>query len=269
MGFLQLYSVVFGYLPYAVVLVFIVGVVFRLARWLMPRGLTGLYNVNATVNGYSYPRITVEILKRIFLFYTLPNTDSLLFVGSLLFHWGIWIALVGHLGVVLPQQSLEALGITPKLHVELARVIGGLGGLMSLVGILILLARRLTTRTIRVGGFEVKLPMRTFSFLDDYFADALLLLIIVFGLIQTLWLEYVEPGFFEYTVAPWISNLLSLNVAKAVAYLANAPLTTQIHVILAMIFIAYFPWGKMMHLFDLIYISPTVARPSIRVRVPG
>ena len=261
------YLVVFGYVPYIVVAVFIVGVVFRLVRWLMPKSLTGLYNVNATVNNDSYAKITVEILKRIFLFYTLPGTDTTLFIGSVLFHWGIWIALVGHLGLLIPPAQLEAMGISPAMHVLLARVVGGLGGVMALIGMLILISRRLVNRRVRVGNFVVNLPMRDFSYLDDYFADAILLAIIVLGLVQTLWLEYVEPGFFEYSVAPWIWSLASFNVGRAISYIMAAPPITLAHVVLAMIFIAYFPWGKMMHPFSLIYISPTVARPSIKIRV--
>lgn len=252
------YLVLFGYVPYVVVLIFIAGVIFRVVRWLMPKGLTGLYNVNATVNDDSYGKITVEILKRMFLFYTLSDSDSTLFIGSLLFHWGIWIALVGHLGLIIPPTWL---GMTPQEHYLIAWVVGGLGGSMALIGIIILLARRLVTREVRVMSFRVKLPMRRLSFLDDYFADALLLIIIVLGLLQTLWLH---PRF-EVTVSPWLSSLIHLN--PNVNYIAAAPLITQLHIIVAMVFIAYFPWGKMIHPFSLIYISPTVARPSIKVRV--
>ena len=262
-----IYLAVFGYLPYAVVSIFAAGVAFRLVGWLRPTSLTGLYNVNATVNGYSYPRITAEILKRIFLFYTLTDADPALLIGSILFHWGIWIALIGHIGLLMTPSQLESIGISPGLHVTLARVIGGLGGVMALLGILILIARRLVNIRVRVYGFTVNVPLRMFSYLDDYFADALLLAIIALGLVQTLWLEYVEPGFFESTVAPWIWSLASLNVGRAIGYIAGAPPVAQAHVILAMVFIAYFPWGKMMHPFSLIYISPTVARPSIRIRV--
>ncbi len=136
---------------------------------------------------------------------------------------------------------------------------------MALVGMLILIGRRLIDRSVKVGNFVVKLPMRSLSYLDDYFADALLLLIILLGLIQTLWLESVEPGFFEYSVAPWIWNLASFNVDKAISYIMAAPPITLAHVILAMIFIAYFPWGKMMHLFSFIYISPTVLGHQLRL----
>lgn len=76
------YLIVFGYVPYIAVAIFIVGIIFRLVRWLMPKALTGLYNVNATVNDDSYGKITIEILKRIFLFYTLPGTDTALFVAQ-------------------------------------------------------------------------------------------------------------------------------------------------------------------------------------------
>lgn len=189
-------------------------------------------------------------------------------MGSLLFHWGgIWIALVGHLGLLIPPEQLEAMGISPAMHVLLARAIGGLGGIMALIGMLVLVSRRLADRSVKVGNFVVKLPMRSLSYLDDYFADALLLVIILLGLVQTLWLEYVRPGFFEYSVAPWIWNLASFNVSKAVSYIMAAPPITLAHVILAMVFIAYFPWGKMMHLFSFIYISPTIARPSIKIRL--
>lgn len=252
------YFVVFGYVPYAVVFIFLAGIVYRIVRWLMPKGLTGLYNVNATVGDDTYGKITVEILKRIFLFYTLPGTDNTLFVGSLLFHWGIWIALIGHLGLVIPPSWLH---ITTQEHYLIAHVVGGLGGSMALVGMLILLARRFVTREVKVMGRSVRIPMRMFSFLDDYFADTLLLLIIIFGLLQTLW---IQPNF-EATVSPWIWSLASF--APKVSYIMAAPLITQVHIILAMIFITYFPWSKMMHPFSFIYISPTIARPSIRIRV--
>jgi nitrate reductase gamma subunit len=51
-----------------------------------------------------------------------------------------------------------------------------------------------------------------------------------------------------------------------VSYIVADPLL-QVHALLAMIFIAYFPWSKMMHPFSFIYISPTVARPSIKIKV--
>jgi hypothetical protein len=51
------YLILYGYVPYAVMLIFIVGIVYRLVRWLTPKGLTGLYNVNATVNGDDYGKI--------------------------------------------------------------------------------------------------------------------------------------------------------------------------------------------------------------------
>nr|KJR71328.1 MAG: nitrate reductase [Vulcanisaeta sp. AZ3] len=244
-------------MPYVILLIFLAGIVYRIVKWLMPKGLLGLYNVNVTVGDDTYGKITKEILKRMFLMYTLQGTDNSLFIGSLLFHWGIWIALIGHLGLIIPSSWLY---MTPEEHYLIAHVIGGAAGVMALAGISILLGRRLVTREVNVMGHSVKIPMRMFSFLDDYFADVVLLLIIILGLLQTLWLH---PAF-ETTITPWIWSLAKF--APDASYIISAPLITQIHVFLAMIFIAYIPWSKMIHPFTFIYISPTVARPSIKTR---
>jgi len=261
------YLILYGYVPYAVVLIFIVGIVYRLARWLMPKGLTGLYNVNATVGGDDYGKITLEILKRIFLFYTLPGTDNTLFIGSLLFHWGIWIALIGHLGIVIPSEYLESwFGLSPSMHHVVALYVGGMAGTMALMGLLILIVRRITGRTVTiklVNEYKVRMPLTMFSFLDDYFADAILLAIIVLGLSQTLGITPTNPMYIE-EVSNWMWSLVTFH--PNVSYIVADPLL-QAHALLAMIFIAYFPWGKMMHPFSLIYISPTVARPSIKIKV--
>ncbi len=259
--------ILFGYVPYAVLLIFIAGIIFRLIRWLTPKQLTGLYNVNATVNDDNYGKITVEILKRIFLFYTLPGTDNTLFIGSLLFHWGIWLVLIGHLGVVIPGPLLEKwFGISPTLHHIIALYIGGTAGILALIGLLILIARRITGRTVTlrfINEYRVRLPMSMFSFLDDYFALAILLAIVIVGLTQTLGITPYNPYYID-EISRWMWSLITLH--PNVSYIASDTIL-QIHALLAMIFIAYFPWGKMMHPFSFIYISPTIARPSIKIRV--
>jgi len=262
------YLILYGYVPYAVMLIFIVGIVYRLVRWLTPKGLTGLYNVNATVNGDDYGKITLEILKRIFLFYTLPDTDNTLFIGSLLFHWGIWIALIGHLGIIIPSKYLESwFGISPSLHLVIALYVGGAAGTIALVGLLILITRRITGRTVTiklVNEYKVRIPLTMLSFLDDYFAVAILLAIIALGLAQTLGIPPTQHLMYIEQVSNWMWSLITLH--PNVSYIVADPLL-QVHALLAMIFIAYFPWSKMMHPFSFIYISPTVARPSIKIKV--
>ncbi|WP_069806366.1 respiratory nitrate reductase subunit gamma [Vulcanisaeta thermophila] len=260
-----LFTVVFGYIPYLVVLIFILGIIYRLVSWIMSHGLTGLYSVAVMPYRDNYGKVTTEVLKRIFLFYTLNTADRELLIGSVLFHWGIWIVLLGHLGVILPESTLAGFGITPSLHILIAKYLGGAAGLMALVGLLILLARRVRGSYINVYEFRVRVAVPMLSYLDDYFALSILLAIVIVGLAQTLWLESVQPGFFEYDVTPWINYLASFNISKAVAYISSAPPITLAHVILAMIFIAYFPWGKLIHPLSFL-LMPTVTRPSIKIR---
>jgi nitrate reductase gamma subunit len=73
---------IFGILPYISLLLLVGGVVYRFAGWLSAGGLTGLYSV--AVKGYTWgfgSRLG-EVLKRIFLLYTLTMSDRLLLVGS-------------------------------------------------------------------------------------------------------------------------------------------------------------------------------------------
>ena len=113
-------------------------------------------------------------------------SDRLLLVGSFLFHWGIWIALLGHLSMIVPPEQF---GISKDLHKAVALYVGGAAGVASLTGLVLLLIRR-----------AARSDVRRLSFLDDWFALVLLLALIAVGNYQTLVLHllYME------TVAPWV-----------------------------------------------------------------
>jgi nitrate reductase gamma subunit len=264
-----LYIALYGYLPYIVVLIFVVGVIYRIVMWVNAKGLVGLYNANVCLYRDGWGTTTIEVLKRIFIFYTLPgrDKDQSLFIGSFLFHWGIWIALIGHLGIIIPGKYLESwFGLSPSLHHAIALYVGGTAGTIALVGLLILIIRRITGRTVTiklVNEYKVRIPLTTLSFLDDYFAVAILLAIIVLGLSQTLGITPTNPMYID-EISNWMWSLVTFhpNVSTIVA----DPLL-QVHALLAMIFIAYFPWSKMMHPFSFLFM-PTIARPAIKVKSP-
>ncbi len=137
-------TLLFGYAPYIAAGLFVFGIAYRMYLWNSAASLTGMYSVNAGVNEDSWSSTTKDVLKRIFTFYTMQGKDKdpELFYGSFLFHWGIWIALFGHLGVFIPETYLqEWFGITPYYHHLLALYVGGTGGLMALAGIIILIIR--------------------------------------------------------------------------------------------------------------------------------
>ena len=228
--------------------------------------LTGMYSVNAGVNEDSWSSTTKDVLKRIFTFYTMQGKDKdpELFYGSFLFHWGIWIALFGHLGVFIPETYLqEWFGITPYYHHLLALYVGGTGGLMALAGIIILIIRRMSSIKVKlklVNEYVINLNVRKFSFLDDYFADSLLILIIATGLAQTLGITSHNPAYIG-AISSWIWSILTLH--PSISEITGYTLF-QAHFILVMVFLIYFPWSKMMHPFSYLFM-PTISRPAVAV----
>lgn len=257
----------FGVLPYAVLAVFVAGILYRVYRWVDARLLTGLYNVNVGLYEDSRGAVTKDILKRVFLFYTLGDKegDRELYVGSMFFHWGIWVALAGHLGVVLPQPALSAMGVTPQAHTFLCLYVGGTAGLVALVGVLLLADRRVrgVESSVKVlNTYHIRVPLRRLSFLDDYFAVLILLAIIASGLFQTFFVSQADLAHLA-NVSSWLWSLVVFH--PNVSYIASFP-SFQVHMIIVMVFLAYFPWGKMLHLFSFL-LMPSTSRSAARVEM--
>jgi nitrate reductase gamma subunit len=72
--------------------------------------------------------------------------SRLLRIGSPMFHFGILVVIVGHIGgLVIPKSWTEAVGISEGMYHFNALLWGTLAGLCTLIGILILIYRRRTT----------------------------------------------------------------------------------------------------------------------------
>jgi nitrate reductase gamma subunit len=184
-----------------------------------------------------------DLVKRVFGFYTLPKAekDRTLLVGSMMFHYGIWVVLLSHLGLIVP------LPITAQAHDTIGLYVGGAAGLLTLAGLLVLVARR-------VGISR----MRQISFLEDYFLLGLLLAIIALGLLQTL---VLRPDYLN-TVSPWLVSILTMN--PNLNPIAGVGLATTLHITLAFVFIAYVPYGRMAHVVTSLF-NPTITGPSFPV----
>ena len=69
--------------------------------------------------------------------------SRLLRIGSPLFHFGILVVFIGHIGgLVIPEDWTEAVGISEGMYHFNALLFGGIAGFCTLVGILILVVRR-------------------------------------------------------------------------------------------------------------------------------
>src|SRR4249920_2180647 len=63
-------------------------------------------------------------------------------LGSNLFHYGVIVVILGHfVGFLAPDWAVDW-ALTPVAHQRLAMVVGGIAGLVAIVGLTILIARR-------------------------------------------------------------------------------------------------------------------------------
>lgn len=149
----------------------------------------------------------------------------LLGVASLLMHWGIITLIVAH-----------AVGLTGGVlgwgsWVGAFFWIGAVGGLAALAGSTLALIRRLSTPEVRA-----------ISQLDDYLVHVFLIAIMGVALYQSL-VQLIWGAAFNGGL--WLASLFRFQPEPEL--MAVAPLYTQIHLVLAMTFFAYFPFTKLVH----------------------
>lgn len=160
--------------------------------------------------------------------------------GSILFHYGIIFVFFGHVaGILIPKAVYDAVGITTHMYHFGAVWIGGLAGIATIIGILLLMIRRFTVKRIFIH-----------STYRDILVLILLTLTIVTGFVNTVW--YTGRGVaFEYreTISPWFRGLLVLNPMPDL--MRGAPLGFQIHIVSAFLLFGIWPFTRLVHVWSL------------------
>jgi len=179
----------------------------------------------------------VPVIRMVFRPYSFTTRASGLFNRRVqgwamhLFHWGILAVLLGHIaGFVGGSLGLDV-WVDPVFY-WLALI----GGLMTLAGSAIALARRIVVPEVRAMSSQV----------DDYLVHVFLIAILGIALYQVI----VEQTFgFAYAVAPWFASIWAFSPDPEM--MEGASLLTRIHVFLALTFFAYFPFTKLVHFWTL------------------
>lgn len=162
--------------------------------------------------------------------------------AALSLHWGLLIVIIGHLaGFIGGAYGLSS-------WVEFFRWAGLFGGVLLLYGLCWALVRRLASSQLRA--------MSTF---DDYAVLVFLTTIAGLGLYSPI----ARFAFgVSYSVGPWFAGIFTLRPDATL--ITGAPLVVRLHMIVAMIFLAYLPFTKLVHAFSFPF--GYVARPYISVR---
>ncbi|MCL6570062.1 MAG: respiratory nitrate reductase subunit gamma [Bacillus sp. (in: Bacteria)] len=176
-------------------------------------------------------------------------------IGSVSFHYGIIFAFLGHvMGVLIPIEVYEAMGVDDHTYHFFAITGGGLVGLMVVFGLILLIIRKLTFPRVRVHS--------TFA---DYFTIGLLIIIAGLGTYMTLIYNTTVVAYeYRLTIGPWFRSLFTFHPLSGL--MLGIPTLFKVHVILSFFLFASIPFTQLVHMFSFPARYPTRAPQQYRSR---
>ena len=159
--------------------------------------------------------------------------------GSPLFHGGILLVLIGHVGgLLIPKSWTEAVGISEHTYHLMAVFLGTMAGLITLIGMGILIARR------RLVG-----PVFAATTKNDKGMYVVLGTVVVLGLLATVRANALGDGYdYRETISPWFRSLFYFSPDPQV--MAEVPPAFQAHVLAAFGLFACWPFTRLVHAFS-------------------
>jgi len=157
-----------------------------------------------------------------------------LLYGSIPFHFGILLTLVGHAGgLLIPQTVYDIAGIRSEAHLLIAFWMGLLVGAAAFVGALLLLWRRMSHSRVRAAGT-----------MNDTFTLGSLVVVIGTGLYNVLFGHYDVLC----TVAPWIRGIVTFTPDPGL--MLPVPVSYKIHVLSALVLLGFSPFSRLIHIWS-------------------
>ena len=206
-----LHSFFFGIYPYLCVAVFLVGSLIRFDR-----------------EQYTWKSDSSQMLR----------TGQLRW-GSNLFHLGILGIFFGHLfGLLTPLAVWHAVGLEPADKQMLAMVAGGGAGLLCLIGLLLLVHRRLTEPRIRATSR----PM-------DFAVLYLLLAQLLLGLYSITVSWQHRDGGEMLRLMQWAQHIATFRGGAAEFIVDVAPVF-KAHLVLGLTIFLVFPFSRLVHVWS-------------------
>lgn len=160
--------------------------------------------------------------------------------GSLMFHLGIIPVAMGHfVGLVIPASWLSAVGVNDHLYHIGAVYIGSIFGIITMIGMLLLTARRVTKKNIR-----------KLSSASDIIVNFLLLFIVFMGCYATLVTNATIPTFdYRETISIWFRQLFMFSPDATL--MTQVPLAFKMHILLGFVIMAFWPFTRLVHVWSV------------------
>ena len=180
--------------------------------------------------------------------------SKLLRIASPMFHYGLFVVLMGHLMGLLIPKAWTDLVVTQHTYHEVALWAGTLAGVATLVGIALLIYRRRTTGPVFLATTR-----------NDKLMYVVLVAAIVLGMVATLTGSHTPSGEehnYRETVSIWFRSLLIFQ--PDVEAMAASTWQFKVHILIAFGLFLVFPFSRLVHIWSAPVTYP--ARPYQVVR---
>ncbi len=231
MGYLNLTTVIFLFITYAVGLIFLVGVILRIYQYATtPQPVKIPLTPAPLTSGGALARVLGEV----FFFKSLFKSNKPTWVFGYLFHISFFLLIAMHFArhFVYTNPLPSWYGIFVNAGIVL--------GIIMVLSLFLLLLRRIIVERVKF-----------ISLFQDYLILILLMLIGLAGLSLNYALSPAALTAVDNRLDPYMNGLLTFQFTN----IPSNPLFL-IHYTLVMLLIAYIPFSKIMH-FVGIFFSPT------------
>jgi nitrate reductase gamma subunit len=217
-----------GILIYVAVIVFIVGMAYRIFLWVRsPRSEVRLGLFPKPKNKAAR---FFKLLKDSFIFTQSAEVDPWMWIFSIIFHFSLAVVLIAHFRMIreftpvanlLGREGMEKLGA----------IAGGTFGVILLIVIIYYLLRRFLS------------PYKDLSVFEDYFIIFLLIVIIILGDHLRFFAKFSVEDYRQYMQ----SVLLFKPAFPPKIAESGAKWVLTMHVFFVNLFVIYFPFSKLTH----------------------
>ena len=160
-------------------------------------------------------------------------------LGSNLFHVGILMLFFGHLfGLLTPAEFYHALGLSTEAKQMLAVAAGGIFGSMCLVGLVLLVHRRLAEARISATSTRM-----------DIFILLWILATLLLGLVSIFFSLQHREGGVMLLLASWAQHIVTFR-AGAADFIRAVPLIYRVHLFFGLTMFLLFPFSRLVHVWS-------------------
>ena len=166
------------------------------------------------------------------------------------------VVVLGHFaGFLAPHWAVDW-ALSPVAHQLLAMVVGGIAGLTAIVGLTILIHRRLSDPRIRLNSRKWDIAITLMLWLQ-----------LLLGLLTVPLSAFHMDGELFETLTGYVKGIVTLD-GGAAALMVGVPLTYKLHILLGFTLFLVSPFTRMIHIWSGAGALSYLFRPYQIVRTP-